>query len=427
VEEITMEYGDGSEGVEPGTSISAHGEDLGAATYDSDHDGVADSVIVGQDEYTVVVTDSDHDGNADSVTGYDAQGHQVEHGPSGADAGLGGSGSDSPGSDNPGNDSPGSDTPGSDGSGSHTPSSDTPGSDGSGSHTPSSDTPGSDGSGSADPGTGAEPAGAAGDTPGDTSGDAAPGSITVVDDQGRAVEVGPPTADMDGDGTADTAIVRNTDGSTTGYTDRNADGEADQITQIGTDNRVTISVADGKGGWEVAASGHLDAHGEFVEDAGSGSAGVTTGTDGAAVPVDAAGGAVMSDVATTAGSGAADQPVDAAGVAVAEPAGEFTAADGATITYTDANGQSYQLGAPTADFDGDGTADTVVTTLENGTVVGYSDVDGDGRTDQVTQIDPDGTVTIGVPDGHGGWEEAATGHLGENGEFIADAAAPAAV
>lgn len=407
-----MEYGDGSEGVEPGTSISAHGEDLGTATYDSDHDGVADSVIVGQDEYTVVVTDSDHDGNADSVTGYDAQGHQVEHGPSGPDAGLGGSGSDNSGSHSPGSDSPGSHTPGSDGSGS----------DGSG-----SDNPGSDGSGSAGQGTGAEPAGAAGDTQGDASGDAAPGSITVVDDQGRAVEVGPPTADMDGDGTADTAIVRNTDGSTTGYTDRNADGEADQITQIGTDNRVTISVADGKGGWEVAASGHLDAHGEFVEDAGSGSAGATTGTDGADVPDNAVGGAVMPDVATTAGSGAADQPVDAAGVAVAEPAGESAAADGATITYTDANGQSYQLGAPTADFDGDGTADTVVTTLENGTVVGYSDVDGDGRTDQVTQIDPDGTVTIGVPDGRGGWEEAATGRLGENGEFIADAAAPAAV
>ncbi len=381
-----MEYSDGSEGVEPGASISAHGEDLGAATYDSDHDGVADSVIVGQDEYTVVVTDADHDGDADSVTGYDAQGHQVEHGPSGGDAGLGGSGSDNPGSDNPG----------------------------------------SDGSGSADPGTGADPAGASGDTSGDTSGDAAPGSITVVDDQGRPVEVGPPTADMDGDGTADTAIVRNDDGSTTGYTDRNADGEADQITQIGTDNRVTISVSDGKGGWEVAASGRLDANGEFVEDAGSGSAGTTSGIDGSDNADNAVGGAVLSNVAATAGGGAADQPVDVTGAAAAEPTGDSAASDGATITYTDANGQSYQLGAPTADFDGDGTPDTVVTTLENGTVVGYSDVDGDGRTDQVIQIDPDGTVTIGVPDGHGGWEEAATGHLGENGEFIAGAA-PAAV
>jgi len=358
VEEITMEYSDGSEGVEPGASISAHGEDLGAATYDSDHDGVADSVIVGQDEYTVVVTDSDHDGTADSVTGYDAQGHQVQHGPSG-DTGVDGSGSN-------------------------------PGSDGSGTADP-----GSGGSGSGDPATDGDPGG--------SSGDAAAGSITVVDEQGRAVEVGPPTADMDGDGTADTAIVRNDDGSTTGYTDRNADGEADQITQIGTDNHVTISISDGKGGWDVAATGRLDANGEFVEDAGSGAGDPAAGTD-STNPDNAVGGAVLSDLAA------------------GDPAGDPADSVATTITYTDANGQSYPLGAPTADFDGDGTPDTVVTTLENGTVVGYSDVDGDGRTDQVTQIDPDGTVTIGVPDGNGGWEEAATGHLGKNGEFIADPA-----
>ena len=95
--------------------------------------------------------------------------------------------------------------------------------------------------------------------------------------------------------------------------------------------------------------------------------------------------------------------------------------------FTAADGQTYELGAPTADLDGDGNPDTVVTEMPDGTVVGYSDVDGDGQADQVTQIDPDGSVTIGVPDGNGGWEQAATGRIGDNGEFVPDAAPQAGV
>jgi hypothetical protein len=360
VEEITMEYSDGT--VDPGETITAEGDDLGSATYDSDGDGVADSVIIGQDEYTVVVTDDDGDGQADSVTAYDAGGNEVHRGS------AGGATDGSTGDDGSKGDS-GSSGDGASGDGA------------------SGDTGSSGDQGSA--GTGDHGAG---------------GSITVVDEQGRPVEVGPPTADMDGDGTPDTAVVRNDDGSTTGFTDRNGDGEADQITQISADNQVTISIADGNGGWTVAATGHLDPSGEFVEDDGSGSGG-SDGTDGTGSADGTDGGDNLVADVGDAGQNDAGQPDGAL----------------AAIVYTDANGQSYELGAPTEDFDGDGTADTVVTTLANGTVVGYSDVDGDGQTDQVTQIDPDGTVTIGVPDGNGGWEEAATGHLGPNGEFVAHA------
>ncbi|WP_029136870.1 DUF6802 family protein [Nakamurella lactea] len=351
-----MEYSDGSETVEPGESITAGHQDLGSATYDSDGDGVADSVIVGQDEYTVVVTDHDGDGRADEVTTYDSHGNEVESQSSGGGVG---DGSDDPGADS------GSGTDTEPDTGTDT-SASTGTDDG-------SDTDGSD--------TGSDTDGA------DTGTDAADGTITVVDDHGNTVEVGPATVDMDNNGTPDTAVVKGDDGSTIGYTDRDGDGAADQITRITADREVTILVSDGNGGWDVAARGHLDDNGEFVEDNSAGSSGsATAGADGGS-----------------------DNFADDAPAADAAPV---------DISYTDANGQSYQLGAPTADFDNDGRPDTVVTTLENGTVVGYSDTDGDGLTDQVTQIDPDGTVTIGVPDGNGGWEQAATGTLGPDGEFV---------
>jgi len=89
-------------------------------------------------------------------------------------------------------------------------------------------------------------------------------------------------------------------------------------------------------------------------------------------------------------------------------------------------GGEYDLGHPTTDLNGDGTADTVVAQLSDGTVVGYSDNDGDGTADQVTQISPDGRVMIGVSDGRGGWQQAATGYLGADGSFVPDGANPAA-
>lgn len=394
-----MEYSDGSDGVEPGEDIHAGGDDLGSATYDSNHDGVADSVIVGQGEYTVVVTDDNGDGSADHVTAYDSEGHQVDPKDAGLDPSSDPAGSDSPdpnGTNTGASDHTGGDPSATDPNSTNPSSADPSGTDSGEPNSTDTGDAGSDGTDGSSGTAGTDGSDTSDGTSTDSGSDAA-GSIAVLDDNGHSVDVGPPTVDMDGDGQNDTAVVRNDDGSTSGYTDRNGDGEADQITQIGTDNQVTILVGDGNGGWEVAETGHLDSNGDFVEDSGSGG--------------DSSGDSSSPSTSSTSGSDHLANPL----VGGTESTSDQSATG---ISYTDATGQTYPLGAPTADFNGDGTPDTVVTTLDNGTVVGYSDVDGDGQTDQVTQIDPDGTVTIGVPDGNGGWEQAATGTLGANGEFV---------
>lgn len=126
------------------------------------------------------------------------------------------------------------------------------------------------------------------------------------------------------------------------------------------------------GGWEVTATGHLDADGVLVPGSRP-----NASADGDSARADA-------------------------------------------ISVTD-QGQAYDLGRPTTDLDGDGAADTVVTHLTDGTVVGYSDTDGDGTADQVTRISPDGSVVIGVLDGNGGWEQAAAGQLDQDGRFVPQA------
>lgn len=374
-----MEYSDGPDQVEPGDELVMDHESLGAATYDSDHDGVADSVILGIDDHTVMFTDSDGDGEVDSRTTFGTDGEVLEQ--------KNVSGEDATTSSSDGTDS-GSDTTGGDTSG------DTTGGETTGGETTGSDTTGSD-------------------TTGDDAGETSSTVISVVDDQGRSVDVGPPTVDMDGDGTPDTAVVQGDGGSTIGYTDRNGDGEADQITEITADRHVTISVVNSAGDWEVAQTGTLDANGHFVPSEGTGTATDDLRQDGTATE-SVAWGLLPADTADTTDTAdpAAGQTDASDAAAPADTAGSVP------IVYTDPEGNTYELGLPTEDFNGDGRADTVITTLADGTVVGYSDVDGDGLTDQVTQINTDGTVTIGVPDGVGGWEEAATGTLGENGEFV---------
>jgi hypothetical protein len=386
-----MQFNDDTDLPDPGDHVILDDEDLGSATYDSDHDGVADSVIVGQEDYSVVITDSDHDGEADSVKAYDHEGNQVDP-RTGASVGDGSAGDGSAGDDSSGDSTTGgTGTEGQVDPTGHTTGTDDgqPGeADGSTTET-SSGTEGQPGESS-----GMEPTGDQGDagTGDGTTDGTTDGGITVIGDDGTPVTVGQPTADLNGDGTPDTAVVQNHDGSTTGYTDVDGDGHADQITQINADGSVVIAVSDGDGHWQVESTGHIETDGTYVEDP-------KTGDEEPDVP--------------------------------AVPAGAETAADdssniesGTTITFTSADGQAYPLGPPTADLSGDGRLDTVVNQLPDGTVVGYSDIDGDGQADQVTQIDPDGAVTIGVPDGSGGWEQAATGRIGDGGEFVPDGGVP---
>ena len=384
-----MQFNDDTDIPDPGDHVVLDDQDLGSATYDSDHDGIADSVIVGQDDYAVVITDSDHDGEADSVKAYDHEGNQVDP-KTGAPVGDGAStpGDDSSGAS--GTESTGTETTGTETTGTEGQSDSTDRTAGADDDQPGADTGSTDGTPSGSEGQGGESSGM---EPTGDQGDAGPadGGITVIGDDGTPVTVGQPTADLNGDGTPDTAVVQNEDGSRTGYTDVDGDGHADQITQINADGSVVIAVSDGDGHWQVESTGHLDGEGTYVEDP-------KTGLDDADSPA----------TAETAADGSSNIE------------------SGSTITFTSADGQAYPLGPPTADLSGDGRLDTVVNQLPDGTVVGYSDIDGDGQADQVTQIDPDGAVTIGVPDGAGGWEQAATGRIGDGGEFVPNNDAPVA-
>jgi hypothetical protein len=220
-----MEFGTGHD-VQPGHDIaletSSGTQDLGQATYDSDHDGVGDSVMIIQDDHAYLITDTDHDGYADSVRAFDASGHEVDPTSGQAVGDPGGSTGDA-------------------------------------------------GQGSNVQGGGADGYASSG---GPVAGDVVLGTtaavsgvgLTVAGDDGTGQDLGAATVDLDRDGTADTAVVREADGSVIGYTDRDGDGIADQMTRIGTGGDVVISVSDGRGGWEVAATGHLDDAGTLVED-----------------------------------------------------------------------------------------------------------------------------------------------------------------
>ncbi len=180
-----MQYDTGPE-VHPGSDITLDTADgsthLGSATYDSDHDGIADSIILIDDGHEYVITDSDHDGSADSLREYDAAGREVQ-------PDLGSSGQD-------------------------------------------------------------VPAGA----------DGAVHGLGALND-------GAPTVDLDGDGTPDTVVSHLADGTVVGYSDTDGDGTADRMTQIAPDGRVLLAVPDGRGGWQQAATGSLDDDGRFVPDA----------------------------------------------------------------------------------------------------------------------------------------------------------------
>jgi hypothetical protein len=219
-----MEFGTGHD-VQPGADIaletSAGTQDLGQATYDSDHDGVGDSVLIIQDDHAYLITDADQDGYADSVRTFDASGHEVD-----------------PSSGQAVDDPPG--TTGDPGQGSNMQGSNVQGGDLQG--------------GDLLLGTAVGAAGVPG-----------PG-MTVPNEDGSAQDLGAATVDLDRDGTADTAVVREADGAVIGYTDRDGDGVADQMTRIGASGDVVISVSDGRGGWEVAATGRLDDAGTLIED-----------------------------------------------------------------------------------------------------------------------------------------------------------------
>lgn len=89
----------------------------------------------------------------------------------------------------------------------------------------------------------------------------------VVDTENGDQDVGPATEDTDGDGKADTAIVKDDEGDTWLFTDGDGDGEADLATEITGAGEVTMSKHTGEDQWTEVEHGHLDSDGTYMPDA----------------------------------------------------------------------------------------------------------------------------------------------------------------
>lgn len=207
--------------------------------YDFDKDGENDTAVVETEDGYIAFADTDHDGTADVAVEFDQDGNVVsgaeynesthewtEEDPDklptptggGADDHTGGSHSDDKGHT--------SDT-------SH-------GSD----HKPSdSDDDDSDQRG------------------GGRGGD----DITVETPKGE-FDAGKAEYDSDGDGTDDTAIVTDQDGTTYAFTDTDGDGTADDAVVIEADGDVTVAHNTGGDNWEVEETGHLNSDGTYERD-----------------------------------------------------------------------------------------------------------------------------------------------------------------
>ncbi|TQM82051.1 hypothetical protein FHX81_4443 [Saccharothrix saharensis] len=93
------------------------------------------------------------------------------------------------------------------------------------------------------------------------------GKAIVVDmEDGADQNVGPATEDTDGDGRADTAVVKDEDGDTWLFTDADGDGSADLATEITQDGEVTVSKHTGDDEWTQVEHGRIGEDGKYAPD-----------------------------------------------------------------------------------------------------------------------------------------------------------------
>ncbi|GAB2997742.1 hypothetical protein [Saccharothrix stipae] len=93
------------------------------------------------------------------------------------------------------------------------------------------------------------------------------GTAIVVDmEDGADQNVGPATEDTDGDGRADTAVVKDEDGDTWLFTDADGDGTADLATEITQDGEVTVSRHTGDDEWTEVEHGRIGEDGKYTPD-----------------------------------------------------------------------------------------------------------------------------------------------------------------
>lgn len=91
-------------------------------------------------------------------------------------------------------------------------------------------------------------------------------SIVVDTEDGADQNVGPATEDTDGDGRADTAVVRDEEGDTWLFTDADGDGNADLATEITQDGEVTVSKHTGDDEWTEVEHGRIGEDGKYTPD-----------------------------------------------------------------------------------------------------------------------------------------------------------------
>ncbi|WP_158847366.1 DUF6802 family protein [Saccharothrix deserti] len=93
------------------------------------------------------------------------------------------------------------------------------------------------------------------------------GKAIVVDvEDGQDQNVGPATEDTDGDGRADTAVVKDEDGDTWLFTDADGDGTADLATEITQDGEVTVTKHTGDDEWTEVEHGRIGEDGKYTPD-----------------------------------------------------------------------------------------------------------------------------------------------------------------
>ncbi|MET1076352.1 MAG: DUF6802 family protein [Umezawaea sp.] len=96
------------------------------------------------------------------------------------------------------------------------------------------------------------------------------GHTMTVDTDSGDQNVGVPTEDTDGDGRADTAVVKDEDGDTWLFTDVDGDGKADLATEISRSGQVTMTEHTAEDTWTEVERGHIDSIGKYVADSKSG-------------------------------------------------------------------------------------------------------------------------------------------------------------
>lgn len=208
-------------------TVEIDGEEYHAEeNYDMDQDGQNDTAVVETEDGYLAFADTDGDGTADVAVQYDEDGNVV----AGAEY-------DETTGEWHEEDVESLPTPSGDGAGD------------------------ADGSGSSDDDTTS--------TDYDDEDSSSSGEDITVDMPGEDVSAGPATYDTDGDGTNDTAVVTDSDGTTYAFTDVDGDGEADQAVVIESDGDVTVAEHTGEDEWTVTEEGHIDEQGNYESDSGS--------------------------------------------------------------------------------------------------------------------------------------------------------------